>query len=49
MLEGRVLFIDDATLISPAVLATLYPPTDGRREVIVKAHKGEAITAADGF
>ena len=22
---------------------------DGRREVIVKAHKGEAITAADGF
>jgi nitric oxide reductase NorQ protein len=49
MLEGRVLFIDDATLISPAVLATLYPATDGRREVIVKAHKGETITAADGF
>jgi len=22
---------------------------DGRREVIVKAHKGEAVTAADGF
>jgi nitric oxide reductase NorQ protein len=49
MLEGRVLFIDDATLISPAVLAVCYPAMDGRREVIVKAHKGEAITAADGF
>ena len=46
---GRVLFIDDATLISPAVLAVCYPAMDGRREVIVKAHKGEAITAADGF
>ena len=49
MQEGRVLFIDDATLISPAVLAVCYPALDGRREVIVKAHKGEAVTAADGF
>jgi nitric oxide reductase NorQ protein len=49
MTEGRVLFIDDATLISPAVLAVCYPAMDGRREVIVKAHKGETITAADGF
>jgi nitric oxide reductase NorQ protein len=49
MQEGRVLFIDDATLISPAVLAVCYPAMDGRREVIVKAHKGETITAADGF
>jgi nitric oxide reductase NorQ protein len=49
MQEGRVLFIDDATLISPAVLAVAYPAMDGRREVIVKAHKGETITAADGF
>ena len=45
MTEGRVLFIDDATLISPAVLAACYPAMDGRREVIVKAHKGETITA----
>ena len=44
-----MLFIDDATLISPAVLAVCYPAMDGRREVIVKAHKGETITAADGF
>jgi MoxR-like ATPase len=49
MTEGRVLFIDDATLISPAVLAVCYPAMDGRREVTVKAHKGETITAADGF
>lgn len=49
MQEGRVLFVDDATLISPAVLATLYPAMDGRREITVKAHKGEVITAADGF
>jgi len=49
MKEGRVLFIDDATLISPAVLAVCYPAMDGRREVTVKAHKGETITAADGF
>jgi MoxR-like ATPase len=49
MQEGRVLFIDDATLISPAVLAVCYPAMDGRREVTVKAHKGETVTAADGF
>jgi len=49
MQEGRVLFIDDATLISPAVLAVCYPAMDGRREVTVKAHKGETITAAEGF
>jgi nitric oxide reductase NorQ protein len=49
MEEGKVLFIDDATLISPAVLAVTYPAMDGRREVRVKAHKGEVITAADGF
>jgi nitric oxide reductase NorQ protein len=49
MTEGRVLFIDDATLISPAVLAACYPAMDGRREITVKAHKGETIKAAEGF
>jgi len=49
MTEGRVLFIDDATLISPAVLAVAYPAMDGRRQIRVKAHKGEVITAAEGF
>jgi nitric oxide reductase NorQ protein len=49
MEEGKVLFIDDATLISPAVLAVAYPAMDGRREITVKAHKGEVIKAAGGF
>ena len=49
MAEGKVLFIDDATLISPAVLAVAYPAMDGRREITVKAHKGETVKAADGF
>src|SRR3954469_6741037 len=49
MREGRPLFIDDATLISPKVLAVVYPAMDGRRQITVKAHTGETITAADGF
>ncbi|MFJ4676840.1 AAA family ATPase [Kitasatospora sp. NPDC088783] len=49
MQEGRALLIDDATLISPKVLASLYPAMDGRRQIQVKAHKGETIKAAPGF
>ncbi len=49
MTGGKVLFIDDCTLISPAVLAVTYPAMDGRGEIRVKAHKGETITAAPGF
>ena len=49
MQEGRALFLDEATLISPSVLAALYPAMDGRRQVQVKAHQGETIKAADGF
>ncbi|TDB96896.1 AAA family ATPase [Actinomadura sp. 7K534] len=49
MTEGRALLIDDATLISPKVLAVVYPAMDGRRQITVKAHKGEVITAAEGF
>jgi nitric oxide reductase NorQ protein len=49
MTEGRALLIDDATLISPKVLAVVYPAMDGRRQITVKAHKGETITAAEGF
>jgi nitric oxide reductase NorQ protein len=49
MTQGRVLFIDDATLISPAVLAVVYPAMDGRREITVKARNGETVKAADGF
>lgn len=49
MREGRCLFIDDATLISPKVLAVVYPAMDGRRQITVKAHTGETITAEEGF
>jgi nitric oxide reductase NorQ protein len=49
MTEGKVLFIDDCTLISPAVLAVTYPAMDGRGEIRVKTHKGGTITAAEGF
>jgi MoxR-like ATPase len=49
MTEGRCLFIDDATLISPKVLAVVYPAMDGRRQITVKAHRGETITATQGF
>ncbi|WP_443074817.1 AAA family ATPase [Streptomyces sp. NBC_01431] len=49
MQEGKALLLDDATLISPKVLAALYPAMDGRRQIQVKAHKGEPICAADGF
>ncbi|MGH3843646.1 MAG: AAA family ATPase, partial [Pseudonocardiaceae bacterium] len=49
MREGRTLFIDDATLIPPTVLAVVYPAMDGRRQIIIKAHGGEVVTAAEGF
>ncbi|MGW2543752.1 AAA family ATPase [Kitasatospora sp. NPDC001574] len=49
MTEGRALLIDDATLISPKVMAALYPAMDGRRQLQVKAHKGETIKAEPGF
>ncbi|MFF0492920.1 AAA family ATPase [Nocardia sp. NPDC004068] len=49
MRAGAVLFIDDATLIPPSVLAVVYPAMDGRREVIIKANGGEVVKAAPGF
>ncbi|MFI7437863.1 AAA family ATPase [Micromonospora haikouensis] len=49
MREGRALFIDDATLIPPRVLAALYPAMDGRGTVTIAAHHNEIVTAADGF
>ncbi|MFD0405304.1 AAA family ATPase [Kitasatospora sp. NPDC127116] len=49
MTEGRALLIDDATLISPKVLASMYPAMDGRRQIQVKAHKGETVQAKQGF
>ncbi|UGT65082.1 AAA family ATPase [Nocardia asteroides] len=49
MREGRVLFIDDATLIPPTVLSAVYPAMDGRREIVIKAHGGEVVKAEPGF
>ena len=49
MQQGRALLIDDATLVAPKVLAALYPAMDGRCQIQVKAHKGETVTAAEGF
>lgn len=49
MREGRALFIDDATLIPPTVLAVVYPAMDGRRQITIKTHQGEVVDAAPGF
>lgn len=49
MREGRPLFIDDATLISPVVLAVVYPAMDGRRQIVIKANGGEVVDADPGF
>lgn len=45
--QGRPLFLDDMTLVSPKVLAVLYPLMDGRREIWVPQHilKQEEIDA----
>jgi len=49
MRDGRALFIDDATLIPPTVLAVVYPAMDGRCQIIIKTHKNEVVDAAPGF
>ncbi len=49
MREGVPLFIDDATLIAPTVLAVVYPAMDGRRQIVIKANGGEVVDAAPGF
>jgi nitric oxide reductase NorQ protein len=49
MTTGAVLLIDDATLISPRVLAAVYPAMDGRGQITVKAHGNRTVTATTGF
>lgn len=49
MRDGVPLFIDDATLIAPTVLAVVYPAMDGRRQIVIKANGGEVVDAAPGF
>ncbi|MGW4115265.1 AAA family ATPase [Actinosynnema sp. NPDC004786] len=49
MRDGVPLFVDDATLIPPTVLAVVYPAMDGRRQIVIKANGGEVVQAAPGF
>jgi hypothetical protein len=49
MMEGRPLFVDDATLTPSGVLARLYPVMDGRGVITLTEHEGETITAQPGF
>ncbi|WP_406062975.1 AAA family ATPase [Micromonospora sp. NBC_00860] len=49
MRDGRVLLVDDATLIPPRVLAVLYPAMDGRGVITIPANGNETVEAVDGF
>lgn len=49
MKEGRVLFLDDTTLVPAPVLARLYAAMDGRKVIRVTEHEGETVTAQPGF
>lgn len=49
MKEGKVLFVDDCTLVPPGVLARLYPAMDGRGVIKLTEHGGEVIEAQPGF
>lgn len=49
MKEGKVLFVDDITLIAPSVLAKLYPVMDGRGQFELREHGGELVEAKEGF
>lgn len=49
MKQGRVLFVDDATLTPSGVLARLYPAMDGRGVITLTEHEGEEIVAQPGF
>jgi MoxR-like ATPase len=49
MREGKVLFVDDCTLIGATVLARLYPAMDDRKRIKLTEHTGEEINAAEGF
>lgn len=48
--EGKVLFLDDATLASPKALAAVYPLMDGRGEMAVRANPSRGtVKAKEGF
>jgi len=57
MKNGGVLFVDDATLISPKAIACIYPAIDGRGVIQLKSHlvevngvmQPEIVKAKEGF
>ncbi|MEV6523174.1 AAA family ATPase [Longispora sp. NPDC051575] len=49
METGGVFFLDDATLVSPKVLAAVYPAMDGRRQIAIKGNGGRIVRAEPGF
>ncbi|WP_205752362.1 AAA family ATPase [Cryptosporangium phraense] len=49
MRGGKVLFVDDGTLIPPRVLAVLYPAMDGRGRITIPAYRNEPVHAQPGF
>lgn len=49
MKEGKVLFVDDCTLVPANVISVLYPLMDGRNRIILTDHESEEIVAAEGF
>lgn len=49
MQSGKVLFVDDITMIPAQVLVRLYPAMDGRKVLRVSEHEGETVEAQEGF
>jgi len=49
MKEGKVLFVDDCTLIPANVISVLYPLMDGRNRIVLTDHESEEIVAKEGF
>jgi len=49
MKEGKVLFVDDTTLVPANVISVLYPLMDGRNRIVLTDHESEEIVAAPGF
>lgn len=49
MKEGKVLFVDDITLIPTQVLPRLHSAMDGRKVIRVHEHDSEQVAASEGF
>ena len=49
MNEGKVLFVDDGTVIKPGVWARQYPAMDGRGRINVTEYENTRVDAQPGF